>query len=341
MSDSAMNTKPIAPRKAILAKKRVRLFDPEIPSDTVAHLNYTLVLDVGDLGGSDERTASRDWLDCYQEKDTTRRSLDELHEAAHRVAGYDAPDTADAVSVKHGTRHEHAQYVDLLESDPAGAAQQVLEALVDRSTDHARLRRLVIAAEAIEFSEEQDRKLIPALMRFIESFRDSNDWEDHIAVCAAIRTYVGAVRGEEIDTVSILLDPEHRTSATLDVVLETLKMIRRKLTVNPPSATDSHPALSGHVERLAGAYLDPYVFPHGKHAAVAMNAVQALGGLASRRIADVIDQVNRLCPRWFRRQLRRRLGEQHAEWTTRSPIPANEHPPIRLIEEALGRLHAE
>ncbi len=340
MSESAMNIKPIAPRKAILAKERVRLFDPDIPSDTIAHLNYTLEVDVNDLGGSESAT-SRDWFDCYREKDTTRRSLDKLHEAARQVAAYDAPNAAGAISAKHGTGHEREQCVDGPESDPAGDAQEVLDALVEPSTDHARLRRLVIRAEAIEFSEEQDRKLIPALMRFIKSFRDSNDWEDHIAVCAAIRTYVGAVRAEEIDTVSILLDPKHRTSATLDLVLETLKMIRRKLTVNPPSATDSHPALSGHVERLAGAYLDPYVFPHGKHAAVAMNAVQALGGLASRRIADVIDQVNRLCPRWFRRQLWRRLGEQHAEWTTRSPIPTDEHPPIGLLEEALGRLHAE
>lgn len=341
MSESAMNTKPIAPRKAILGQERTRSFDAGLPRDTIARFQRRrYAVDVSRMEGGVDEPPSQDWRDDYREN-TIRSKLGRLCRTASWIAGHDAPDAAGAVSAELGTGQEREQCVDRPESEPDGEAQEVLDALVDPSTDHVRLRQLVIAAEAIEFSEEQDRKLIPALMRFIKSFRDSNDWEDHIAVCAAIRTYVGAVRAEEIDTVSILLDPKHRTSATLDVVLETLKMIRRKLTVNPPSTTDSHPVLSDHVERLASAYLDPYVFPHGKHAAVAMNAVQSLGGLASRRIVDVIDQVNRLCPRWFRRQLRRRLGEQHAEWTTRSPIPADERPPIRLIEEALERLRAE
>ena len=92
----------------------------------------------------------------------------------------------------------------------------------------------------------------------------------------------------EINSVARLLEAGHRASPTLDTLLEILKMITRKFTANPPTATNQQLGLSDELENIARAYTDPYVLPHGKHAAVAMNAVQALVASASPN-AGILD----------------------------------------------------
>jgi len=197
-----------------------------------------------------------------------------------------------------------------LDADPAAAAEAVVDGLLEPDTSHWRRRQLLLAAEGISFDDEETRHILPVLMKFVRDFRDGNDREDQIAACSAIRTYVGLVPAAELDTVGELLQPNHRAVPALDTVLEALKMVHRKLAAHPPATADEHGPLAEQVEAIARAYINPYVLPHGKHAAVAMNAVQALAATGSPRIHAVIEEVNASCPDWFRQQLQRRLVRQ-------------------------------
>jgi hypothetical protein len=124
-------------------------------------------------------------------------------------------------------------------------------------------------------------------------------------------------------------------------VLETIKMVARKFAANPPAACNEHPGLSAQLERVARAYLNPYVFPHGKSAAVAINAVQAVVGLASPGMHELIAEVNANCPAWFRQQLRGRLRRLLNEWEARLGDGTVDHEPTNLVKRAVDRVQVK
>lgn len=56
------------------------------------------------------------------------------------------------------------------------------------------------------FTEFQNQQLAPALRSFIDEFRDSNRRDDQVAVCSAIRTYVGLIPVSDLDSLAAILE---------------------------------------------------------------------------------------------------------------------------------------
>lgn len=273
----------------------------------------------------------------------TQESNSILH---HALSILDAGEVEEAVEFK-GSAAESTldqrleQLRQLLETSPSQAASAIVAGLTDPTTEHAWRRSLVFAAEIAAFTETQDHQLVPTLLAFVEQFRDSNCREDQIAVGAAIRTCVGAIPAIHLESLAAILEPGHRASPGLDVVLEVAKMVARKTAANPPVACDQYPRLSKQLVSLASAHLNPYVFPHGKNAALAMNAIVATIGLGSSDSRELLHEVNESSPLWFRHQLRRRLDRLWAEWTLKRDDAGISHEVLMTLRNSIDLLDAE
>ena len=114
-----------------------------------------------------------------------------------------------------------------------------------------------------------------------------------------------------------------------------------KADANPPKAPNQYPALSDQIERVARAYLNPYVLPQEKHAAVAMNSVQALAALASPEFGAVIAEVSTCCPPWFRQQLQLRLTKLQEEWRAKLGEGVTVHQPMKTVQEVSDCLRTD
>ncbi len=341
MTDSIRQQHGLQTFSQDLFREQPRILGANAPGEAIAYLELSAELKVRYLNPKDEESRTRVasvWMQEFAEKERVREGVEKLRESLIRMAESDMADPALSAPTL-SDRLAELRYS--LRTDPTGAASTVVDGVIDPTTDHPWRRLLVIAAEGIHFTDDQDGQLIPALMEFIEKLRDSNDPEDRVAVCSAIRSYVGLMEVAQVESVAKLLEPGHRASPALATVLEIVKMVARKLAANPPRAPNQYPALSGQVERVARAYLNPYVLPQNKHAAVAMNAVQALAALASPEVGGVIDEVNTCCPAWFRQQLQRRLTKLQEEWETKLGDGVGVHQPTKTVQEASDRLQTD
>jgi hypothetical protein len=351
MTNSICEQGSLQVRSQNLYLERFRVFGLHLPDDTIANIEPTLKFETRRLPPKTRRLPPKDEESrTHSDKEPSeqsgreeeqRRALDKLRASFARMFEGDVLHELRAPSQVPELSDRLAKLRYSLETDPAIAASTVVDGITDPTTDHPWRRLLVIAAEGIHFTDDQDRQLIPALMQFIENFRDSNDPEDRIAVCSAIRSYVGLAGAAQVDSVANLLEPGHRASLTSDMLLETVKMVARKFAANPPESPNPYPALSGQVEQVARAYLNPYVLPQNKHAAVAMNAVQALAALASPELVAVIAEVNTCCPAWFRQQLQRRLTKLQEEWETKRGDGVAADQPTKVVREAFDLLQTD
>ncbi len=324
-----------------LFTEHLRVFDKNLPEGTVAHLKTIVEAEVLFLDSKDEQESeesSSDWFAQFREKDRVRKELDRLRQSVTDIVEADAP---------FSTMHRHhvgasaTRLADLdaqLGSEPVAATEAVVNGIIGPSTDHSWRRTLIVAAEAIRFTDAQDRRLTAALAEFVTKFQDSNDPEDRLAVCSAIRSYVGMMQIDEVSAVARFLQTGHRAIAPLDTTLETIKMISRKFAANPPENVDTQPTLSEQLESIAIAFVNPHVLPHGNHAALVMNAVQALASMASRRVLGVIDELNHSSPIWFRQQLERRLARLRSGWEARHGNRDQMREPLGLVTDASSRL---
>jgi len=199
------------------------------------------------------------------------------------------------------------------EKDHECSPQDILARLTDGSTSHAERRRLIIEAEVIDFSAGQSAALNAILRDFIEQFRDSNDPEDLVAVGSAVRKYVSTMSAEDLRSVAILLDAEHKAPIPLRIELELVKMVVRKLTANPPVNSDSCPELAERLADIAHAYLNARLLSREKYGAVTLNAVIGLLLLRSPAVGNVVEVLVRLDVPWFKQLLLRRLHRLREE----------------------------
>jgi len=197
-----------------------------------------------------------------------------------------------------------------LPDTPAG----VLSEFLSDDTAESRRKYLAILAEAYDFNPIQKKQLEPALLQFIESYRDSNDPDDLTAVGAAIRKYVGMIDASRVGRLAALLESDHRMVLPVALQLELAKMIARKFAAVPPSSPDPEPVLAERLSALACAYLNAFVLNDSKRAAVAMNAMQGLAGMLSPKFAEAAKQLKQSGCTWFQSQLHRRLLRLIAVW---------------------------
>jgi hypothetical protein len=191
---------------------------------------------------------------------------------------------------------------------------EVLHRLRSGSLSHQELRRLIIEAEAIDFESEHVVPLKVVLRDFITRYRESNDPDDLLSVGAAIRKYVATSKADEaLPYTAQLLDAGPRAPIPLEVELELVKMIVRKLTANPPEQNDALPQLGDRLWEIADTYLNPRLLTREKYGAIALNAILGLVLLRSRHVAEVLRDVSELKATWFRQSLARRSARLHEE----------------------------
>ena len=201
------------------------------------------------------------------------------------------------------------------ESDEARSVQLEEEItagdLIDRlgrATGSER-RQLILEAETMQF-EDSDRERLQRILRsYIEENRNSNARPELVAVAAAIRKFAASLDHTEMDWLGRILEPGHRAQPSLETELEAAKMVYRRYSEDPPIRGNPHPELSARLADIARAYLNPYIFPRGRFATVAMLAIQALLVMRSAEVDSIIQQVNELPFPWFREQLRRRMDK--------------------------------
>ncbi|NUN97751.1 MAG: hypothetical protein HUU16_16435 [Candidatus Omnitrophica bacterium] len=191
---------------------------------------------------------------------------------------------------------------------------EVVALLGNPNLDLNERRRLILAAEEMDFTGEQRMELLPLLRGFIEEFRDSNERDDLIAVGSAIRNYVALMDVSQIGALASVLEPGHRAVIPQEIELEIVKMVARKFAANPPAAPEPEPELATRLMELAEAYLNPRVLPRGRFSAIALLALQGLAGMRSPKLERLVEVARDLPFPWFHRQLRRLLNELLDQW---------------------------
>lgn len=212
-------------------------------------------------------------------------------------------------------------------SEPS--TEDVLVLLGDAAADHQEHRQAVLHAEVLSFDAASLPTLKQHLLQFIEAHRDSNDPEVQIAVASAIRKVIAEASADDLNAVAVLLEPGSRSSLSLELELEVVKMIVRKLTANPSIVSALEPSLADQLNELACAYLNDRLFGREKYPAVAMNAILALVVMGSPHVNEFARQLGTLRTDWFKTMLRRRATKIAAEVRQRDADAAD-----RLIEFA-------
>ena len=194
---------------------------------------------------------------------------------------------------------------DDIESSPG----ELLVRLKDGSLNHLDRRRLIVEAKVVDFELEQLGPLHTVLRDFIAKYRESNNPDDIVAVGAAIRKCVATLHADEaLSYAAQLLEAGPRTPVPVEVELELVKMIVRKLTANLPKPDDSMPELGDRLREIAETYLNPRLLVREKYGAIALNAILGLVLLRSRHGPEVLRSVSELKVPWFRQLLARRVS---------------------------------
>jgi hypothetical protein len=186
---------------------------------------------------------------------------------------------------------------------------EILHRLRSGSLSHKDLRRLIIEAEAIDFPPRHVATLNAVLRDFITGYRESNDPHDLVSVGAAIRKCIATSKTDEaLPYAAQLLHAGPLAPIPIEIELELVKMVLRKLTANPPEQHDFLPELGDRLWEIAHTYLNPRLLTREKYGAIALNAILGLVLLRSRRVTGVLQIVSDLKAPWFRQLLARRLG---------------------------------
>lgn len=193
----------------------------------------------------------------------------------------------------------------------------VLERLNNSSLRHEERRQLIIDAESLCFTAEEITTLARILREFIEACRDSNDPYDVIAVGSAIRKLIATMAVDDLSSVALLLETGHRSQLPVDLELEVVKMVVRKLQVHSAQVSDATAQLAARLAELAEAYLNERLVTREKYGAIALNAVLALALLESSRLDGVIERIRSLRTNWFRQLVQRRARGLRDEIQTR------------------------
>jgi hypothetical protein len=219
------------------------------------------------------------------------------------------------------SKSRHYELMEVEEPEQSEASEDdastLLAKLKQAHSRHLSFRDLIIEAEAINLSVEQETELAVILREFIESRRDSNDPDDVVAVGSAMRKYVACIGINDLEGLLPLLESGHKARPSTALVLELVKMVARKYAANPPAKDDPCPTLAKSLAKIATPYLNAYVLPHDKFAAIALNATMALVGMMSDQLDSIIEVVNQLPYAWFKIQLQRRIEELKSTWAAR------------------------
>lgn len=236
-----------------------------------------------------------------------------VKKSGFQTAGIDIADLPfdDALRAKKELASSELSYRDfddsVVEEVPELTSGELLESLHASHSNITRQCELIIESERIRFPQSTRVELASILETFIRTYRDSSEFEVIVAVGSAIRKYIAVMDVRELGSLASLLESGHNGTLSLEMELEVIKMIGRKLAATPPTADDQEPILAAQLAGIASDYLRPYTLSKGKFSTVAMLALEALAAMRSTQLKDLLPAVNACSYASFRRQLQRHL----------------------------------
>ena len=184
---------------------------------------------------------------------------------------------------------------------------ELLKSLHASHSNITRQCELIIESERIRFPQSTREELASILETFIRTYRDSSEFDVIVAVGSAIRKYIAVMDVRELGSLASLLESGHNGTLSLEMELEVIKMIGRKLAARPPTTDDQEPILASQLARIASDYLRPSTISKDKFSTVAMLSLEALAAMRSSQLKDLLPAVNACSYAGFRRQLQRHL----------------------------------
>jgi len=178
----------------------------------------------------------------------------------------------------------------------------------------------------LDFEASDRSALCTFLRRFVLQNRNSNVTQDLVAVGAAIRKLVAYLPTEELGTLNEILTPSPRMAIPLEIELEVVKTVVRKLTWHPPLHHDSEPELADKLMDIVSTYLNPRLLPREKYGATTLNAVLSLLLLRSHHVPGMIAQVETVSANWFTQLACRRIDRLLNE--LRCQVPEEAYPVV-------------
>lgn len=175
---------------------------------------------------------------------------------------------------------------------------------------------IIIEAEVVNFSEDEEKILAPILLDFIQKHYGTKQENISTSVCSAIRKYVAIISVDELSTISDLLNPDYEIPIMVE--LEILKMLYRKFEANPPNKNSAFPDISCFVYNIANEYISAHrVLKNAKYySAATLNAVLCLVAMRDFYIDDawVFSDES---PKWLNEHVKSRIKKLAQIWEQR------------------------
>jgi hypothetical protein len=215
-------------------------------------------------------------------------------------------------------------------------ADDLARALIEGDTlgNRSQIREWILAAEDVDFTDEQSDRLAPRLLELAGELRTSDDSEDEPAVSAAIRRGASMLRPGQASALLPLLEPGY----PIETSLATLKMLGRIFEAQPPKSTDAYPRLARAVRVIGESLLNRYALAVTQSAAMAQLAIYALAAMASADAVETARTAERLGVSWFARRCAREIRRLDEAWEQRR-VSAGAAP-RRLLQQVLRELKA-
>ena len=294
-----------------LCQERVRVLLDE-PEGLALHMDLLLQIKGMNVNpGCEER--SRQNFDVWTEKFKNLKSFvagrAKLKQIVELMSKGECLDLAEGVTPQGRNKQEQP----LTPHDLPSAF--TLLALIEQDIENApSMRQHILDAEVTSFTADETKHLLKFLYRYILDQRESNDIEDQITVCSAIRSYIGNMQVDDLNHLADFLQPTGRARMSAQTLLETIKMVTRKLCANPATEVDLFPRLEEELIKISCAYATPYVLTTGLNAALALNAFLALAAINSRQVLEIGSRLLPDLPIWFRTMLVSRVREVIVSW---------------------------
>ena len=236
--------------------------------------------------------------------------------------------------------------------DPVARCDEMLETLEqsDEVRDPSPFRQDVIEAGALPFRGEHASRLVRVLERFIQASRDSLDFEDRIAAGSAIRQLIAhQTWSAALKSCEELLAARKSTHLPVDLELEVVKMVVRKLAANPEPPISNGEMLVHELNKTIERRATPgfTATEDLRCAAVVLNAILALALLGdvflgpSAFLGSQCDWTDRgLKADWFRQLIRQRAEGLMQEVARKFPKECQAGRPSERIQrlDELARL---
>jgi hypothetical protein len=212
--------------------------------------------------------------------------------------------------------------------------QLFISEIISPNTKIDRIYEMIFIAEDTGFSIEQSNILSLWLLNFAKKYRNgvnSNHDQNERAVWSAIRTGASMLTLDRLNDLIPLLEADYPVSTTL----VTIKMIGRIFEAQPAKEIDQYEEMAKNIYNIVESIIDKKEVSYHREA-VAGLSVDALAGMGSSSIKQIIEKIIKNEERWFIQSCLRSLRGLRNEWESNFKIEP--HEPLKLLNSSICQL---